>query len=129
MRSAMFLVLGLHGRSRKEVTMDKNKFVQFTKRFVTGLTICAVIWISWSYVLATIQFFTIGTTDTLESLSTNVCTVILGTMIGYMIKSLVETYCERKSNLAEQKYDDMMDMIRNTDMSPDEIVGMYEKVK
>ena len=68
--------------------MEKqNKFVQYTKRFVTGVTVCAVLWITWSYVLATIEFFGTGMTNTLESLSTNVCNVILGTALGYMIKS------------------------------------------
>lgn len=129
MHSEMFLVLGLHGRNRKEVTMGKNKLVQYTKKIVTALTICAVVWISWSYVLATIQFFVTGMTNTLESLSTNVCTIILGTVISYMIKSFVETYCERKNNLTKQKYDDMMNLINNTDISPDQIVGVYEKIK
>ena len=112
--------------------MGKRKtttFKQYTKCFVTTITICAIVWITWSYILATIQLFNTGMTETLESLSTNVCTVILGTALGYMIKSFVETYCERKSNLAEQKYDDMMNMIRDTDVSPDEIVGMYQKIK
>jgi phosphotransferase system glucose/maltose/N-acetylglucosamine-specific IIC component len=109
--------------------MGKNKLVQYTKKIVTALTICAVVWISWSYVLATIQFFVTGMTNTLESLSTNVCTIILGTVISYMIKSFVETYCERKNNLTKQKYDDMMNLINNTDISPDQIVGVYEKIK
>ncbi len=109
--------------------MKEEKFIQYTKRFVTYVTICGVLWITWSYVLATIQFFSTGITDTLESLSTNVCTVILGAALGYMVKSFAETYCERKSNLAEQKYDDMMNMLNNTNMSLDEVVGMYQKVK
>ena len=109
--------------------MNKNKFIQFTKSFIKWLNVCAVIWISWSYVLATIQLLKTGIADTLESLSNNVCTIILGTSLGYMIKSFVETYFERKSNLAEQKYDDMMNMIKSTNISPDEIVGMYEKIK
>ena len=106
-----------------------SKFVQYTKRFVTGVTICGIAWITWSYVLATIQFFGTGMTNTLESLSTNVCTVILGTALGYMAKSFVETYFERKSNLASKKYDDIMNMMNGNNMSPDEIAGMYQKIK
>ena len=109
--------------------MDSKKFVQYTKRFVTIITFCAVVWITWSYVLATMQFTQTGMTQMLESLSSNVCSVILGTALGYMVKSFIETYCERKSNLAEQKYDDMMNMINNADISPDQIVGVYEKIK
>lgn len=109
--------------------MSNKKFVQYTKRFITALTVCGVIWITWSYVLATIQFFGTGMTDTLESLSTNVCTVILGTALGYMVKSFAETYFERKSNLAEQKYDDMMNLMTNTNMDMDQVVGAYERIK
>lgn len=106
-----------------------SKFVQYTKRFVTGVTICGIAWITWSYVLATIQFFGNGMTDTLESLSTNVCTVILGTALGYMAKSFVETYFERKNELASKKYNDIIKMVNESDMSPNEIVGMYQKIK
>lgn len=106
-----------------------SKFVQYTKRFVTGVTICGITWITWSYVLATIQFFGTGMTDTLESLSTNVCTVILGTALGYMAKSFVETYFERKNELASKKYNDIIKMVNEGDMSPNEIVGMYQKIK
>lgn len=109
--------------------MNSKKFVQYTKCFVTWITVCAVVWITWSYVLATIQLFKTGMTDTLESLSNNVCTVILGASLGYMVKSFVETYFERKSNLAEQKYNDMMNMIEGTDISPDEIVGIYDMIQ
>lgn len=112
--------------------MKKRKtqtFKQYTKSFVTAITVCAIAWITWSYVLATIQLFKTGMTDTLESLSNNVCTVILGASLGYMVKSFVETYFERKSNLAEQKYNDMMNMIKGTDISPDEIVGMYDMIQ
>ncbi len=106
-----------------------SKFVQYTKRFVTGVTICGIVWITWSYVLATIQFFGTGMTDTLESLSTNVCTVILGTALGYMAKSFVETYFERKNELASKKYNDIIKMVNESDMSPNEVVGMYQKIK
>ena len=111
--------------------MDKEskKFYQYTKRFVSWVTFFAIIWITWSYVLATLQFLSTGMTDMLESLSSNVCTVIMGTALGYMAKSFVETYFERKSNLAEQKYNDMMNVINNADISPDQIMGVYEKIK
>lgn len=105
-------------------------FKQYTKRFVTSITVFAAIWISWSYVLATLQFLKTGITDMLESLSSNVCTVILGTSIGYMIKSFVETYSEKKNILDTKKHDDVIDLLTNvdSDISPDEIVGIYKKL-
>ena len=86
MLSIMFPDQYLHGLQLKEGVMKKRKpksFKQYTKCFVTTITVCAILWITWSYVLATIQFFTSGMTQTLESLSTNVCTVIIGTALGY----------------------------------------------
>lgn len=113
--------------------MKKRKtqtFKQYTKSFVTTITICAIVWITWSYVLATIQFFTSGMTQTLESLSTNVCTVIIGTALGYMIKSFIETYCEKKNELDALRHEDAVNMLRDVDMNitPDDIVGMYKKM-
>jgi len=109
--------------------MDK-KFKQYTKRYVTLITIFAIIWISFSYVLAALQFFSTGTTDLLENLSSNVCTVILGTTVAYMIKSFIETYSEKKNDYNLQRHEDAMDLLRdvNTDITPDEIVGMYKKI-
>lgn len=109
--------------------MDNKKFAQYTKRFVTLITLCAVIWISWSYVLATMQFLQTGMTQMLESLSSNVCSVIIGTALGYMVKSFVETYCEKKNEFNTMRYTDAVNMLRDPsmDVTPDEIVGMYKK--
>lgn len=126
----MFLNLGLLGHhDTKEVAMDK-KFKQYTKRYVTVITVFAIIWISFSYVLAALQFFSMGSTDLLENLSSNVCTVILGTTVAYMIKSFIETYSEKKNEYDLQRHEDAMNLLRdvNTDVTPDEIVGMYKKI-
>lgn len=129
MHLEMFLNLGLLGRYLKEVAMDK-KFKQYTKRYVTVITVFAIIWISFSYVLAALQFFSMGSTDLLENLSSNVCTVILGTTVAYMIKSFIETYSEKKNEYDLQRHEDAMNLLRdvNTDVTPDEIVGMYKKI-
>lgn len=129
MHLGMFLNLGLLGRYLKEVAMDK-KFKQYTKRYVTVITVFAIIWISFSYVLAALQFFSMGSTDLLENLSSNVCTVILGTTVAYMIKSFIETYSEKKNEYDLQRHEDAMNLLRdvNTDVTPDEIVGMYKKI-
>ena len=106
------------------------KLKQYTKRFVTFITIFAVIWISWSYALATLQFFFTGSTELLEGLSSQVCAVILGTSTGYMIKSFIETYSEKKHELEEARHEDAINLLRdvNSDVTPDEIVGMYKKI-
>lgn len=130
MHLEMFLNLGLLGHhDTKEVAMDK-KFKQYTKRYVTVITVFAIIWISFSYVLAALQFFSMGSTDLLENLSSNVCTVILGTTVAYMIKSFIETYSEKKNEYDLQRHEDAMNLLRdvNTDVTPDEIVGMYKKI-
>jgi len=129
----MFLDQYLRGLQVKEAVMKKRKaqtFKQYTKSFVTTITVCAIVWITWSYVLATIQFFTSGMTQTLESLSTNVCTVIIGTALGYMIKSFIETYCEKKTEFDSLRHEDAVNMLRDVNMNitPDEIVGMYKKI-
>jgi len=110
--------------------MNKTKFVQYTKRYVTFITVFAVIWISLSYVLAAIQLFTMGSTDLLENLSSNVCSVILGTTVAYMIKSFIETYSEKKNEYDMRRHADAMDLLRDadSDITPEEIVGMYKKI-
>ena len=55
------------------------------KQLMWFLTVNAVIWIYMSYLLA---WF--GKDQIAESLSTNVCTVILGGMIGYLTSSTIQ---------------------------------------
>lgn len=62
----------------------------FTKKIVVFLLFMATLWITWSYVLATIAMKLYGYTDPITTLSIQVCGTILGTVIAYAVKSGVE---------------------------------------
>ena len=62
----------------------------YTKIVVGWLLTMAVIWVTWSYVLATFQLCVYGNTDLLESLSERVCETIIAAVLGYFLKSSVE---------------------------------------
>ena len=89
---------------------DKKKVRQYTKSLVTGLTIAACAWISTSYVLAAVALVMYGNAEPLSSLSEKVCEVIIGTVIAYAFKSLLESYSAAKHDLdvmkLEQKNND-----------------------
>ena len=59
--------------------------VSFTKRLVALIVINGILWVWCSYILAFLGMITIA-----ESLSSQVVTVVLGTGLGYFIKSLIE---------------------------------------
>lgn len=68
----------------------KEKMMTYTKMLVTALTVLAAIWISWSYVLATIALLYYGNVDPLATVSEEVCRTIIATVIGYCVKALCE---------------------------------------
>lgn len=77
----------------------------FTKRAVTIVLTVSLIDLQLSYILAFMDKPQIA-----ESLSSTVATVIIGTMIGYFLKALFETFFEkreerlrRKETLAQQE--------------------------
>lgn len=70
----------------------------FTKVWVNRLLWFGCIWITWSYILATL-----GKTDIAETLSQTVAQVIIATTLGYLCKSFFETYSEKKNKLKEKE--------------------------
>lgn len=78
---------------------DKKKIRQYTKILVTSLTIMACLWISTSYILAAVALVLYGNAEPLSSLSEKVCEVIIGTVIAYSLKSLLESYSAAKHDL------------------------------
>ena len=80
-------------------THDKKKLRQFTKIVVVILIIASIIWITWSYVLASIALLRDHNFSPLETISTTVCNVILGTVGAYMAKSFIETFSEKKNEI------------------------------
>lgn len=83
---------------------DKRQVRQYTKSLVTGLTIAACAWISTSYVLAAVALVMYGNAEPLSSLSEKVCEVIIGTVIAYAFKSLLESYSAAKHELDVMKF-------------------------
>lgn len=86
-----------------QLSQKENKEVrQYTKIFVTSLTIVSCVWITWSYCLATYALVVSNNTQPLESLSMKVCETILGVAIVYMIKAYFETYSQKKNELIRE---------------------------
>lgn len=85
-------------RERTISKLNKKKFIQYTKKFVTSIMIVGCIWVSWSYVLATYALIAYGNSDTLIELSKQVVTSIICLGLGYFLKAFFETYCEKKMN-------------------------------
>lgn len=83
----------------------KKTFRQYTKTFVTAITVVSIIWISISYLMGIYALFTYGTTDLLSDLSKQVCITILGVSLGYFSKSYFETYSEKKHELAQERFE------------------------
>lgn len=75
-----------------------DKYIQtFTKKWVNRLLWFGVIWITWSYVLASLDKATIA-----EALSETVAQVVIATTLGYLLKSFFETYSQKKNELKEK---------------------------
>ena len=86
---------------------DKKKVRQYTKSLVTALP----VWISSSYILATIALVMYGNAEPLSSLSEKVCEVIIGVVIAYAFKSYLESYSSAKHDLDVMKLETTMESI------------------
>ena len=69
----------------------KTKKTTFTKTWVNRVMWFSCIWVTWSFVLATI-----GVENIAETLGIAVITEIIAVCIAYFIKSVVETDKEEK---------------------------------
>lgn len=101
----------------KEKTLKKNfkdqiKSIQidtFTKALVAFITITAVIDLQLSYVLAFLDKIQIA-----ESLSTQICTTIVGVAFVYMIRAYFDTRAEHKNADTEDALkSNIMDKVRD----------------
>ena len=100
---------------------DKKKVRQYTKSLVTALTVMACVWISSSYILATIALIMYGNAEPLSSLSEKVCEVIIGVVIAYAFKSYLESYSSAKHDLDVMKLETIMES--TSENINDEAVG------
>ena len=86
---------------KSSVENDKKALRQYTKVIISTLVICAIIWITWSYILATISLFKFMTADPVISLSERVCDVVLGAVLAYCLKSFCETFAEKSMDIVK----------------------------
>jgi len=92
--------MSLFNRKRKS---EKAKMRTYTKFMVTVILIVSIIWVSFSYVLAAISVIRDGNMDTLESLSREVIIALIGTILGYLLKSFFETKEEGKQKIKQKE--------------------------
>jgi len=81
--------------------MAKTRFHKktFTKRAVRGILWIALIDLQLTYLLAFL-----GREQIAETLSGNICTVIIGTILGYLAKSFFETREEERMKQKKEEW-------------------------
>lgn len=94
--------------------MDKNKFT-FTKIIVLVYSVFFMIWISLSYILAFV-----GSYEIAEELSSNVVTVGVAAILGYMLKSFFETKESEKIKLEREMNDLSSNDVENYEYNEDD---------
>ena len=93
----------------EEEKIEKKKFIQFSKILISIILIMCGIWITWSYILATISLFRNGDSSLLEELSKQITLTILGSIIGYFAKSFCENYSKNKNELELTKLEQIIE--------------------
>lgn len=83
--------------------MSKKKVRQYTKTFVTTITIVSIIWISISYAMGIYALMVYANSDLLSDLSEQICITLLGMSLGYFCKAFLETYSQKKNELVERE--------------------------
>lgn len=96
--------------------MEKKKVRQYTKTFVTAITVVSIIWISISYIMGIYALMVYASTDLLSDLSEQICITLLGMSLGYFCKAFLETYSQKKNELEEREF---MSGITFADISSD----------
>ena len=96
----------------KEEAKRRKKFVTYTKGILTFVIINSELQIWASYILAYL-----GKESIAESLSEQVVIIIIGSLIPYFAKSLIENLSKRTTlfgkNLPYENADDVKDYIEN----------------
>ena len=98
---------------------DKPK-VQFSKVIVMIILIAGLLFVQESYILA---FF--GREAIAEDLSKYVITTLIGTILGYFLKSFSETRSARNADLEDKKID-IYTTLSSDEPSDDEPRPMFE---
>lgn len=72
----------------------------FTKKAVTIILVVSLIDLQLSYILAFM-----GKEQIAESLSTTIAEMVVGTMLGYFLKALFETFFEKREERLNRQFD------------------------
>ncbi len=85
--------------------IEKNKtstkhLLTYTKKAVTIILTVSLIDLQLSYILAFI-----GQVEIAESLSSTIATTVVGIMLGYFMKALLETFLEKREERLNREYD------------------------
>lgn len=86
--------------------LSKTYMLTFTKKWVTRLMWFSILAVALNYAMA-IFSFNLGiepeTITAIVSLSKHIITMIIGVMLGYMVKAFWETYMEEKNKISSDK--------------------------
>ena len=84
---------------------QKKELRQYSKRIVTALFLCSVLWVSASYVMAFYALIFQENVDTVSSVTEKVVDMLKVVFGYYFAKSFLETYSEKKDELYLQTLD------------------------
>ena len=103
------MTIKLIGTKRRKNNKEKpfEKWLKtFTKKSVTAILFFSILDLQLSYVLAFL-----GKEQIAESLSSTIASTVIGVMIGYFVKSLFETFLEKR----EERIKRQEQLINNTE--------------
>ena len=81
--------------------------VNFTKLMVATYSIFVIVWVTWSYILASL-----GKEQIAEELSGNVVTVAIPLILGYFFKAYFETHSEEYNKLVRERWEHELKMAK-----------------
>ena len=84
--------------TKRKHKKSRNKST-FSKLWMNRLLWFCCLWITFSYILAYLGYVEIA-----QGLSQTACTVIIGTMAPYFVKSYLETNAEKNLEFEKEKY-------------------------
>ena len=86
----------------------------FTKSMMIVYSIAIIVWITWSYVLASLGFDMIA-----QELSIQVVIIGVAAILGYLLKSFFETKEEEKIKLEREKINSLSKEEKSEDYDKD----------
>lgn len=79
--------------------LSKFKFETYTKRLIAFVVLISIIDLQFSYILAFL-----GREEIAETLSVQICTTLLGTVIVYVIRAYFDTKAEKHNEMIKNGY-------------------------